>query len=131
MQGIKQVLLIYDIICQWFKYFKDCVAQLDYLTIPEELQLLFTIGDFHVKGHVIEHFTCFSLQFIKGVGVIDGEIVETLWSVLNKISQSARGDTLANWNEILDNHMNPSNWKKLTSMGVSPQSSKGYPWHQF
>ncbi|KAF8230357.1 hypothetical protein L208DRAFT_999689, partial [Tricholoma matsutake] len=83
MQGIKQVLLIYDIICQWFKYFKDCVAQLDYLTIPEELQLLFTIGDFHVKGHVIEHFTCFSLQFIKGVGVIDGEIVETLWSVLN------------------------------------------------
>ncbi|KAF8230356.1 hypothetical protein L208DRAFT_1132231, partial [Tricholoma matsutake] len=24
--------------------------------------------------------------------------------------------TLANWNEILDNHMNPSNWKKLTSM---------------
>jgi hypothetical protein len=53
------------------------------------------------------------LAYVPGSGVIDGEILETLWAVLNETSQSAKGVMLAHWNEILDDHMNHSNWKKL------------------
>jgi Kyakuja-Dileera-Zisupton transposase len=88
-----------------------------YLAIPEGMTISGGIGDFHVKGHVNECFARFSLLFIEGVGVVDGEILETLWSVLNETSRSAKGSTLAHRNEILDDHMNHSNWKKLIGMG--------------
>ena len=51
------------------------------------------------------------------MGIIDGEVLETLWSVLNESSRSTRGATLAHRAEILDDHMNHSNWKKLVGMG--------------
>ena len=41
-----------------------------------------------------------------------------LWSVLNETSQSAKSSTLAHRSEILDDHMNHSNWKKLIGMGM-------------
>lgn len=117
MTRIKQSVLVYDIYCQWFKHFLERVNHSPYLSIPEGMKLMGGIGDFHVKGHVDECFSRFALNFIPGTGVIDGEILETLWSVLNETSRSAKGATLAHRNEILDDHMNHSNWKKLLGMG--------------
>lgn len=51
--------------------------------------------------------------------MIDGEILETLWSVLNESSRSTRGATLAHRGEILDDHMNHSNWKKVVGIGTN------------
>ncbi|KAF8231709.1 hypothetical protein L208DRAFT_1275637, partial [Tricholoma matsutake] len=87
-----------------------------YLSIPEGMKLIGGIGDFHVKGHIINCFARWTLLFIIGSGVIDGEILETLWSVLNETSWSAKGSTLAHRSKILDDHMNHSNWKKLIGM---------------
>ncbi|KAF8234681.1 hypothetical protein L208DRAFT_1260649 [Tricholoma matsutake] len=58
----------------------------------------------------------YTLVYVPGSGVIDGEIVETLWAVLNKTSRSAKGATMAHQNKILDDHMNHSNWKKQIGM---------------
>ncbi|KAG1859409.1 hypothetical protein C8R48DRAFT_673951 [Suillus tomentosus] len=55
----------------------------------------------------------FSLNFITGAGHIDGEILETLWAPFNKISPTARSMTLSHRQEVLDDHMRDSNWKKL------------------
>jgi hypothetical protein len=118
MVGIKRSLLVYDIFCQWRVNFDTRVKGSPYLSIPEGMTITGGIGDFHVKGHVDECFARFALTFIVGTGVIDGEIVETLWSVLNETSRSAKGATLAHRNEILDDHMNHSNWKKLIGMGA-------------
>lgn len=49
--------------------------------------------------------------------MIDGEILETLWSVLNDISRSTRTATLAHRMEVLDDHMGDSNWKKIIGTG--------------
>jgi Kyakuja-Dileera-Zisupton transposase len=117
IKGIKWSQLIYDVFCQWIKHFLERVEASPYLSIPEGMTISGGIGDFHVKGHVNECFARHSLLFIEGTGVVDGEILETLWSVLNEMSQSAKGLTLAHWNEILDDHMNHSNWKKLIGMG--------------
>jgi hypothetical protein len=118
MKGITNTLLVYDIMCQWYRNFLKRVAESPFLSVPPGLKIYRGIGDFHVKGHVHECFPRYGLVFIEGAGVIDGEIVETLWSVLNEISPSTRGATLAHRTEILDDHMNHSNWKKLTQIGT-------------
>lgn len=117
MAGITKSLLVYDIMCQWHKNFQLRVDESPYLNIPDGMHISKGIGDFHVKGHVVECFARYALLYIKGAGVIDGEILETLWSVLNEVSRSARGATLAHRTEILDDHMNHSNWKKMLKIG--------------
>ena len=56
--------------------------------------------------------------FILGAGVVDGEIIETLWEPLNHIAPSTWKASLEHRREIIDDHMNDSNWKKLLHMGV-------------
>jgi hypothetical protein len=51
--------------------------------------------------------------------MVDGEILETLWSTLNSISPSMRTASLAHRSEVLDDHMNDSNWKKIVSIRES------------
>jgi len=117
MKRVKRALLIYDIMCQWHKNLPDRVAESGYLEISDGLHILKAIGDWHVNGHVLPCEYRFGLAFIDGIGIIDGEVMETLWSVLNKISQTTWGATLAHRAEILDDHMNHSNWKKLVGVG--------------
>ena len=48
--------------------------------------------------------------------MVDGEVLETLWAVLNGISDSIRSQTTAHRQETLDDHMNDSNWKKMIQL---------------
>jgi Kyakuja-Dileera-Zisupton transposase len=118
VKGLPRVLLIYDIMCNWWRNFEKRVNHSPYLSLPEGVDLMKGIGDFHVRGHVPECFPRFGLIFIEGTGIVDGEIVETLWSVLNETSRSSRAATLAHRSEILDDHMNHSNWKKTIAIGA-------------
>ena len=117
MERIWRVLLIYDIMCKWGKYFLRRVQASPYLEIPRGVEFIKAIGDFHVKGHVKTCFPRYSLSYIQGAGVIDSEILETLWAELKQSSRSTRGATLAHRSEILDDHMNHSNWKKMLRIG--------------
>ena len=54
---------------------------------------------------------------MKGAGQVDGEIIETLWSTLNDASQCTHTTTLTHCTEILNDHMNDGNWKKLVKFG--------------
>jgi hypothetical protein len=44
---------------------------------------------------------------------VDGEVLETLWSVLNTVSKETHTASLAHQMEILDDHMSDNNWKIL------------------
>ncbi|KAJ7769293.1 hypothetical protein B0H16DRAFT_1452497 [Mycena metata] len=55
----------------------------------------------------------FPLNFIHGAGQVDGEILETLWASLDKVVGSTRSMSCAHWQEVLDEYMNDSNWKKM------------------
>ena len=59
------------------------------------MKVLGGIGDFYVKDHVIDCFAQFTLLFIIGSRIIDEEILETLWSILNETLRSMKGSTLA------------------------------------
>ena len=123
--GCKMFLLMYDIMCQWYPKFPQRIASAQEAlgVAPDFLQTLTIkrgIGLFHVHGHIKECYARYAPSFIIGAGVVDGEVIETLWSVLNDTARSARSMTWWSRQEYLDTHMGDSNWKKLVRMGALP-----------
>lgn len=117
-KDITQVLLLYDIACQYGVHLRTRVDRNPLLSLPHPLEIVSGIGVWHVHGHVKECFPRYYPGFIPGAGHVDGEILETLWSHLNLISGSARGMSTSHRRELLDDHMSDSNWKKLVGMGM-------------
>ena len=119
MEGIKQALLSYDLMCQFWKNVEKRFEGNPYLKFPQAVEIFRAIGLFHVHGHVDHCYPRYAPTFIPGAGMVDGEVLETLWAALNKISDSTRSQSTAHRRETLDDHMNDSNWKKLVSLGES------------
>ena len=119
-EGIQQAVLYYDIMCQYWVNMKKQFDPNPFLSLPDGLtKISWAIGLFHVHGHKDECFARYASTFILGAGVVDGEIIESLWEPLNPIAPSTWKATLEHHWEIIDDHMNDSNWKKLLRMGMS------------
>ena len=116
--GLLMIIMIYDIICQFYIHLFARFANSSFLSMPDNITLLFAIGQFHVHGHQGSCFARFSLNFLQGGGIQDGETMEPLWRPLNKIADSTRGMGTASRQECIDDHMNDSNWCKLTQMSA-------------
>jgi Kyakuja-Dileera-Zisupton transposase len=114
---LKLILHIYDINCQYCIHLRERIERNDMLKIPDHIELIHAIGLFHVHGHKDECLYRWATNYVPGAGVVDGEVLETLWSVLNTVSASTRTASLAHRTEILDDHMNDSNWKKMQHIG--------------
>src|ERR1700678_324054 len=85
--GLQEGLVIYDVMCQYMVNFEDRIQDLsDYLCRDPEMKVLGAIAKFHLADHVDSCFSKWTLNFMKGAGHIDGEIMETLWSGMNKVS---------------------------------------------
>lgn len=115
--GLDRALVAYDVACQWSVNFHRRVESYDSLSLPSEMEIVPAVGKFHLSAHKPACFPRFSLMFIPGAGHVDGEILETLWAAFNKISPSARAMSLAHRQEVYDDHMRDSNWKKLVGLG--------------
>ena len=50
---------------------------------------------------------------------MDGEILETLWAVLNEVGCTTQMMPLAHRLEVLDARMLNNNWKKKINIGIS------------
>ncbi|KAF8230362.1 hypothetical protein L208DRAFT_1282318, partial [Tricholoma matsutake] len=85
--------------------------------LPLGIAILHGISLFHIGGHVWECFSQFSPCFIPSTGQVNGEILESLWSVLNEISPSTQNATISSWIETLDDHMGDSDFKKMLDIG--------------
>lgn len=117
-KGLREILIIYDIMCQYAVNFdKRLLDVSDYLSRDPKMKLLGAIGKFHLADHVDSCFSKWTLNFMDGAGHIDGEIMETLWSGMNKVSGAARSMSKAHRQETLDDYMRDSNWKKTVGIG--------------
>ncbi|KAI6163966.1 hypothetical protein EDD17DRAFT_1506860 [Pisolithus thermaeus] len=103
--------------CQWSVNCWSRVKNSPSLLLPPALEIVPAVGKFHLAAHKLSCFPRYSLNFVKGAGHLDGEILETLWAPFNKISPTAR-------QEVYDDHMRDSNWKKL--VGLVPSLLKKY-----
>jgi hypothetical protein len=116
--GLKECLYIYDVNCQHFIHFDERLEDAsEYLSRDTDVKLFGAIGKFHLSDHVDGCFSKWSLNFLKGAGHIDGEIMETLWSGMNKVSGAARSMSKAHRQETLDDYMRDANWKKTVGIG--------------
>ena len=111
-----KVMVIYDVMCQYHIHLWERIKQNPFLSFPQKVELLKAIGLFHVHGHQDSCLFRFATSFIPGAGMVDGEILESLWAQLNDISRSTRTSTLAHRTEVLDDHMNHSNWNKMVNI---------------
>ncbi|KIK11700.1 hypothetical protein PISMIDRAFT_122258, partial [Pisolithus microcarpus 441] len=123
-ESITTALVIYDVGCQWSVNFGSRVKSSSSLFLPSGLEIIPAVGKFHLAAHKVSCFPRYSLNFVKGAGHLDGEILETLWAPFNKISPTARSMTQAHRQEVYDDHMRDSNWKKL--VGIVPSLLKKY-----
>ncbi|KAI6140385.1 hypothetical protein EDD17DRAFT_1770182 [Pisolithus thermaeus] len=114
---ITKALVIYDVGCQWSVNFWSRVKNSPSLLLSPALEIVPAVGKFHLAAHKLSCFPRYSLNFVKGAGHLDGEILETLWAPFNKISPTARSMTQAHRQEVYDDHMRDSNWKKLVGLG--------------
>ncbi|KAI6014642.1 hypothetical protein EDC04DRAFT_2953252 [Pisolithus marmoratus] len=126
-ESITKALVIYDVGCQWSINFRSRVKNSPSLLLPPALEIVPAVGKFHLAAHKLSCFPRYSLNFIKGAGHLDGEILETLWAPFNKISPTAKSMTQAHRQEVYDDHMRDSNWKKLVGMGKFFFSWRGFP----
>ena len=113
VHNIQGLMLIYDIVCQYIIFLFQRIGHL----LPPDLIIDAAIGLFHVHGHKDTCFYRYATSFIPGAGVVAGEILESLWSVLNAVTPAMRTATLAHRAEIMDDHMTDSNHKKSLGMG--------------
>lgn len=115
---LSEALLIYDVMCQYCVHFHKRIEDVEYyLQLDPGMKVFGAIGKFHLADHVDGCFSKFSLNFMKGAGHIDGEIMETLWSGMNKVSGAARSMSKAHRQETLDDYMRDANWKKTVGIG--------------
>jgi hypothetical protein len=106
-------IIIYDICCQWCIHFCERVSELEFLEFWESLEITAAVGKWHLATNISDCFHKFSLNFIEGVAEVKGEIMETLWSVLDEVAGITQGMSLAHRQEVLDDYMNDSNWRKI------------------
>ncbi|EAU81208.2 hypothetical protein CC1G_09452 [Coprinopsis cinerea okayama7 len=114
--GIKRVILAYDINCQYNKRLRQRIEEGKYLKLRADLVLVFGIGLFHVHGHQDACNARYSLTYIEGAGISSGEILESLWAVVNEVARATSTMTLAHRVEILDAIFGDSNWKKMLNL---------------
>ncbi len=114
---IEAALICYNVMCQWSIHMKDRVTSSSHLKIPDSLELRLGIGLFHIYGHQDTCLARYSPSFIEGGWQIDGETIEILWALLNEISRSTRGMSTSHCREVIDDHINDLNWKKLIDLG--------------
>jgi hypothetical protein len=107
------IIFIYDIACQYMVHLQDRIGEL----LPAGLDVDAAIGLFHVHGHRDTCFFRYATSFIPGAAIVAGEILESLWSVLNSVTPAMRTASLAHRAEMMDDHMTDSNHKKMLGMG--------------
>lgn len=115
----QKVMHIYDVGCQYHDNLERRVCENPFLDKSEKIELIRAIGLFHVHGHQDQCLYRFATNYVPGAAIVDGEILETLWAVLNLVSRSTRTATLAHRAEVLDDHMGDLNFKKMINIGES------------
>lgn len=111
-----RVAFCYDVNCIYSVNLPKRITKGQYLNFRPGLNFIHSIGMFHVHGHRDVCYARYAPRFIPGMGTPDGETLERLFSVLNRISTIARTMTLAHRSETLDSHMGDNNFKKMINM---------------
>lgn len=117
--GISQVLVSYNISCQWHK---NLQAHLDSYSAFPGLDLSsfeywrVVVPKFHLSGHRTECQVVFNLAYTKWAGQTDGKCIESGWAQSTSMATWTQESGPNTHRNILDNHWNASSWQKLLGL---------------
>ncbi|KAG6877691.1 hypothetical protein C0992_009434 [Termitomyces sp. T32_za158] len=112
----KNVVVSYDIICQWAKHLVSRAET--YATANEyhSHSWTFLVPKFHLPAHCPECQVNFSFNFTRHVGRTDGEAPERGWAAINAISTSTKEMGPGSRRDTLDDHFSDYNWRKIVTL---------------
>jgi hypothetical protein len=119
--GLKSLLVVYDVCCQWRKRFLDRLNANNYLQLPPSIptaNITYAVGKFHLSAHVDECYAMHSLNYVLGAGQLERELMETVWGPLKGIVQTMRSMSPEHRREALDHQFRDHNWLKLVSCSM-------------
>ncbi|KAM5543705.1 hypothetical protein V8D89_002322 [Ganoderma adspersum] len=93
LRGLLMIYVMYNVWCHYCMHMVLRFEKSPSLSMLDGLTVLGGIGQFHLE-----------------------EVIESLWPAPNKISDSTRGMTTGHQQEVIDNHLNDSNWHKLITL---------------
>ncbi|KAF9523674.1 hypothetical protein CPB83DRAFT_898542 [Crepidotus variabilis] len=113
-----QVVVSYDIACQWSKNLTSrCEEYPPSLISTNNLVLDFLVPKFHLPAHIDKCQAAYSFNYIPGMGRTDGEAPERGWSDSNEISSSTKEMGPGSRHDTLDDHFGDYNWRKTMALG--------------
>jgi Kyakuja-Dileera-Zisupton transposase len=119
--AIMQLVITYDIVCQWFRNLRKRNLQFpEWMRLPDRIFDItrFAIPKFHIYGHGKTCQTRFSLNFLKFMGRTDGEGIERWWSHINPVSMSTKEMGPGSRHDTIDDHAAAWNWQKIVGFGT-------------
>ncbi|KAG1734186.1 hypothetical protein EDD22DRAFT_787944 [Suillus occidentalis] len=62
--SVNNLLIIYDVGCQWSLHFEEHVDNSPGLTLSDNTEIVAAVGKFHLSTHKLAYFARYSLNFI-------------------------------------------------------------------
>ncbi|PPQ76700.1 hypothetical protein CVT26_004470 [Gymnopilus dilepis] len=117
--AVALVLISYDIACQWFVNLFKRISQ-DWpqeIKPPHPIEFTPAIPKLHYSMHETTNHEVYSLNYIPGAGLSDGECPERVWAPHNALGNSTKTQAPGSRQDVLDDHFNFWNWLKYVGMG--------------
>jgi hypothetical protein len=119
-EGVPAAGLHYDIMCHYiknmWKRFAEFRPPLAPITASNFKSFLAAVPKFHLAGHTEGCFACFSLNYMSGVGRLDGEGGEHCWANLNHTAGSTSEKGPGARIDSLSHVMHQWNWTRIVHM---------------
>ena len=117
--GITNVVVTYDIACQWgknFQYHLSAYPSIPPLNLTALNSFRVAIPKFHLIGHGASCQSTFNLAFMDKVSMTHGKSVKTIWSHSTSLATWLRENGPGAQHLILDDHWSGWNWSKLVGL---------------
>ncbi|KAJ7438372.1 hypothetical protein B0H11DRAFT_1752825 [Mycena galericulata] len=109
----------YDIACQWHINIMNRMAsyEAELQIVDDKKFLVFLVPKFPLPAHIEECNLKFSFNLTPEVGQTDGEAPERGWANANPLAGSTREMGPGARRDMLNEHFNDWNWKKIVALG--------------
>ncbi|KAG6849081.1 hypothetical protein H0H93_011467 [Arthromyces matolae] len=112
------ILISYDVACQWIvNLLKRMKGWPEGYSIPSQTEIRPAIPKMHETAHEKDNHQRFSLHYLSGVGLTDGESVERMWAGHNALGNATKTMGPGTRHDVLDDHFGFWNWLKYIGTG--------------
>ncbi|KAJ7742015.1 hypothetical protein DFH07DRAFT_750627, partial [Mycena maculata] len=123
------ITVSYDIVCQWRINLWKRLSKYKH-SLQEHLgqrYYVFLIPKFHLPTHIEFCNITYSFYLTPLVGCMDSEAPERSWANANPLAASTQEMGLGARQDVLDNHFNDWNHKKIVALGWLVESEASLP----